>query len=189
MIITFHEIWYFIETTHVEDKSTHPQGGVVVLLDPKTGEKISSDIYVIQTPWEKRYDMNVLRNLWEECYSFIVHGSCVTPAVRQFIEEVERDHNVDAQSHIYMGKYGSRSFSIHCDNPDNLIVQCIGKSKVTIYNEYGTCAGPVVDPNSVTVKEQHILEPGNSIFIPSRQLHLFEPLSDRLSISIPMCKR
>jgi len=183
MIITFHEIWYFIETTHVDDNT-------VQLIHPETGVRIPSDIYIIQTPWEKRYDMNMLRNLWEECYSFIVHGSCVTPAVRQVIEEVERDNNVDAQSHIYMGKYGSRSFSIHCDNPDNLIVQCIGKSKVTIYNEYGNCAGPIADPNAnVTVKEQHVLEPGNSVFIPSRQLHLFEPLTDRLSISIPMYKR
>jgi hypothetical protein len=181
MIITFHEIWYFIETTHVDDH-------VVELIHPKTGEKISSDVYIIQTPWEKRYDMNVLRSLWEECYTFIVQGSCVTPNVRQLIEEVEFDHNVDAQSHLYMGKYGSRSFSIHADKPDNLIVQCIGKSKVIVYNECSDSAG--IFPNAnVTIKEQMILEPGNSVYIPSLQYHLFEPLTDRLSISIPMYKR
>ena len=180
MIITFHEIWYFIETTYVDDN-------VIQLIHPQTGEKISSEIYIIDTPWEKRYDMNILRSLWEECYTFIVHGSCVTPNVRQLIEEVEQDHNVSAQSHIYMGKYNSRSFPIHADKPDNLIVQCIGKSKVTVYNEYADYAG--VNQNiNVTIKEQHILEPGDSIYIPSLQYHLFEPLTDRLSISIPMCK-
>lgn len=181
MIITFHEIWYFIETTYVTDN-------VVQLIHPETGKKIPSENYIITTHWEKRYDMDKLRSFWEDCYSFIVHGSCVTPNVRQLIEEVERDHNVDAQSHIYMGKYGSRSFSSHSDDPDNLIVQCIGKSKVTVYNEFSDTAGVFSNPN-VTVKEQHILEPGNSIFIPSLQYHLFEPLTDRLSISIPMVKR
>ena len=181
MIITFHEIWYFIETTHVTDD-------IVQLIHPETGEKISTDDYIITTSWEKRYDMDKLRSLWEDCYSFIVHGSCVTPNVRQLIEEVERDHNVDAQSHIYMGKYSSRSFSIHADNPNNLIIQCIGKSKVTVYNEYSDVAG--IFPNAnVSVKEQVILEPGNSIYIPSLQYHLFEPLTDRLSISIPMIKK
>ena len=182
MIITFHEIWYFIETTHVANN-------VLQLIHPETGEKIPSNTYIIQTRWEKRYDMDILRNLWEECYSFIVHGSCVTPAVRQLIEEVEQDNNVNAQSHIYMGKYGSRSFDIHCDNPDNLIVQCIGKSKVTIYNEYSDCGYGCTTDENVSIKEQHILEPGQSIFIPSRQYHLFEPLTVRLSISIPMYRR
>jgi len=181
MIITFHEIWYFIETTHVEDNT-------VQLIHPETGAKIPSDIYIIQTPWEKRYDMNVLRNLWEECYSFIVHGSCVTPNVRQLIEEVERDNNVEAQSHIYMGKIGSKSFTIHCDKPDNLIVQCIGKCKVTVYNECGNQPCSHAD-DDLTIREQHILEPGNSIYIPSLQFHLVEPLTDRLSISIPMIKQ
>jgi len=181
MIVTFHEIWCFIETTHVDDN-------VVQLIHPQTREKISPQIYIIDTPWEKRYDMNTLRKLWEDNYTFLVHGSCVTPVVRQLIEEVECDHNVDAQAHIYMGKCNSKSFPIHADNPDNLIVQCIGKSKVIVYNEYADCAGCTSNVN-VTVQEQHILEPGNSIYIPSLQYHLFEPLTDRLNISIPMYKR
>ena len=97
MITTFHEIWYFIETTYVTDD-------VVQLMHPETGEKISPENYIITTDWEKRYDMDKLRSLWEDCYSFIVHGSCVTPNIRQLIEEVERDHNLDAKSLIYMGK-------------------------------------------------------------------------------------
>jgi hypothetical protein len=179
-MITFDEVWNFIETTYVSD-------GVIKLIDPNTGAHIDSQIYIISTLWEKRYNMCVLKKLWEEKYTFIVHGSCVTPFLRELIEEVEQDNNVQAQSHIYMGKNGSRSFSVHADNPDNLIVQCIGKSKVTVYNEYSNCAG-VFPTANVTIKEQHILEPGNSIFIPSLQFHLFEPLTDRLSISIPMIK-
>jgi ribosomal protein L16 Arg81 hydroxylase len=180
-MITFLELWYFIETTNVTDN-------VLQLIDPNTGSKISSSDYIIETFWEKRFNIQKLKQYWELCYTFIVHGSCITPSIRQLIEEVESDHNVDAQAHIYTGKVGSKSFSIHCDNPDNLIVQCIGKSRVTIYNEYGDCAGCYAGAN-VTIKEHHILEPGNSVFIPSLQYHLFEPLTDRLSISIPMYKK
>jgi ribosomal protein L16 Arg81 hydroxylase len=180
-MITFLELWYFIETTTVTDN-------VLELIDPNTGDKISSEIYVIQTPWEKRFNILKLKEYWELCYTFIIRGSCITPSIRQLIEEVENDHNVDAQAHIYTGKVGSKSFSIHTDNPDNLILQCIGKSKVTVYNEFSKIAG--IFPNAnVTIKEQHILEPGNTIYIPSLQYHLFEPLTDRLSISIPMIKR
>ena len=180
-MITFDEVWNFIETTYVDEK-------VLELIHPETGERISSNIYIVETLWEKRYDMSMLKKLWEEKYTFIIHGSCVTPSLRELIEEIEQDNNVQAQSHIYMGKYESRSFSVHADNPDNLIVQCIGKSKVTIYNEYSICAGIFPDAN-VTIKEQYILEPENSIYIPSLQFHLFEPLTDRLSISIPMIKK
>ena len=180
-MITFLELWYFIETTSVTDN-------VLELIDPDSGSKISSEIYIIETPWEKRFNIQKLKQYWELCYTFIVHGSCITPSIRQLIEEVENDHNVDAQAHIYTGKVGSKSFPIQCDNPDNLIVQCIGKSRVTIYNEYGNSAGVYSNPNP-TIKEQHLLEPGNSIYIPSLQYHLFEPLTDRLSISIPMTKK
>ena len=180
-MITFLELWHFIETTIVTDN-------VIELIDPDTGLKISSSDYIIETLWEKRFNIQKLKQYWELCYTFIVHGSCITSSVRRLIEEVERDHNVNAQAHIYTGKVGSKSFSIHCDNPDNLILQCIGKSRVTIYNEYGNHAGGCLNPN-VTIKEQHILEPGNSIYIPSLQYHLFEPLTDRLSISIPMYKK
>jgi ribosomal protein L16 Arg81 hydroxylase len=177
-MITFLELWYFIETTNVTDD-------LIQLIDPNTGLKISTETYIIETPWEKRFNIQKLKQYWELCYTFIVHGSCITPSIRQLIEEIENDHNVNAQAHIYTGKIGSKSFSIHCDKPDNLIVQSIGKSKVTIYNEYGVSERSYPDAN-VTIKEQHILEPGNSIFIPSLQYHLFEPLTDRLSISIPM---
>lgn len=179
-MITFLELWNFIETTYVDYDILH-------LIDPSTGNKISTDKYIIKTFWEKRFNIEKLKIYWEECYTFIIHSSCINHSVRQLVEEIEKDHNISAQAHIYTGKVGSKSFPIHCDKPDNLIYQCIGKSRVTVYNEYGDFAGCFPDVK-VTVKEQYILEPGNSIYIPALQYHLFEPLTDRLSISIPMVK-
>ena len=181
MIVSFDDVWRFLETTYVHEQVLH-------VVSPHDGEKISENLYIKKTLWEKRFDIPVLRKFWEECYTFIAHGSSITPELRSIIEEIEEDNNVSAQSHIYMGKLGSRSFYNHADKPDNLIIQCVGKSQVTLYNEYSDVAGVFPDAN-VSIKEQLILEPGNTVYIPSLQFHLFEPLTDRLSISIPMYKR
>ena len=182
MIVSFDDVWKFLETTHVHVDVLH-------IVSPHDGAKIPQNLYIKETYWEERFDIAVLRKLWEDCHTFIVHGSSITPELRSIIEEIEEDNNVEAQSHIYMGKIESRSFPIHADDPDNLIIQCIGKSRVTIYNEYRDSPGGECPEANLTVKEQVILEPGNTIYIPSLQFHLFEPLTDRLSISIPMIRK
>lgn len=179
-MITFNQLWNFIKTTYVTDNVLH-------LIDSNTGTKIPTKLYIIENSWEKRFDLKKLKIFWENKFTFIVHCSSINSSVKNLIEEIEKYNNVQCQSHVYAGKIGSKSFSIHCDNPDNLIIQCIGKSKVTIYNEYGNFVGDI--PKKVTIKEERILTPGQSIFIPSLQYHLFEPLTDRLSISIPMIKK
>lgn len=182
MIVSFDDVWKFLETTHVHVEVLH-------IVSPYDGTKIPQNLYIKETYWEERFDISVLRKLWEDRYTFIVHGSSITPELRSIIEEIEKDNNVEAQSHIYMGKIKSRSFPIHADDPDNLIIQCIGKSRVTIYNEYRDSPDGECPEANLTVKEQVILEPGNTIYIPSLQFHLFEPLTDRLSISIPMIRK
>lgn len=177
-MITFIELWNFIETTSVTDNVLH-------IINPYDRSKLPPCEYIIQTSWEKRFNIIKLKQLWEECYTFIVHNSCINSEIRSLIEEIEYDHNVFAQAHIYCGKLGSKSFHIHADNPDNIIIQCIGKSKVIVYNEFGEIGGSY-SKEHLSIKDELILEPGNSVYISSKQLHLFEPLTDRLSISIPM---
>jgi hypothetical protein len=178
-MITFDDLWNFIETTYVTEDVLH-------IID-HYGRKISFQKYILYSPWEMRFNIDKLKSMWNDQYTFIVHSSRINSELSQLIYKIERDNNVSAHAHIYAGKLGSKSFSIHADNPDNLIIQCIGKSKVTIYNEYSEVCGEFPDAN-VTIKEQFVLEPGNSIYIPSLQFHLFEPLTDRLSVSIPMIK-
>ena len=183
MILTFDDVWRFLERTAVRND-------ILDVISPDGGIKLNpNDVpYMYETHWELRFDMNYLRNLWEHGCTFAVKSSMVTPELREIVEEIERDNGVRAQAHVYFGKVGSRSFNPHADISDNFIIQCIGKSQVTIYNEYSGKQGIV--PNSaredMTVKEKFIFEPGNTVFIPKLQCHLFEPLTDRLSISIPM---
>jgi len=115
MIVSFDDVWKFLETTYVHEN-------ILELISPHNGIRISKDLYIEETLWEKRFNIDSLKKFWEECYTFIIHGSCVTPELRKIIEEIEEDNIVSAQSHIYMGKLGSRSFYNHADNPDNLII-------------------------------------------------------------------
>jgi len=179
-MITFEDFWNFLEITRIDDNVLH-------LID-KESNKINSNNYVYETLWEKRFDYGKLKTYWEDGYTFLAHGN-INSKVRNLIEEIEEENNVHAMCHCYAGKFGSRSFPIHSDKPDNLIIQCIGKTRVTLYNDHSEVAdvfwGNFED---LTVKDQFILSPGDSVYISSLQYHLFEPLTDRLSISIPMIK-
>ena len=178
MILTFDEVWNFLQSTFVDPK-------VLQVIDPKTGVRINPNVFIQDGWWEYRYNMNVLKELWDNCYTFIVHASCVTPRVRRLIESIEVQNNCWAQAHIYMGKMGSKSFPIHSDRPDNLIFQCVGSSKVTVYKQYAEYAALFPDAD-VDIEKEIILTPGNAVFIPSLRLHKFDPLEDRMSISVPM---
>ena len=180
-MITISEMWNFLNSTHVTEDLLH-------VIDPKTGLKVPTHHYVSNVYWEYRFDMNVLEKMWDKKYTFILHSSLVNKTLRDYVENLERENKVYCQAHVYFGKEGSKSFQIHADYPDNLIVQCVGKSKVTVYNEYAEKNGPFLGDKDIEIGEQMVLEPSDAIFIPSLRYHLFEPLTDRLSISFPMIK-
>lgn len=180
-MINIPEIWNFLKSTHVTEDLLH-------VIDPKTGLKVPQHYYLLKTYWECRFDFRVLEKMWDKKYTFIVHTSAVNQTVREYVESLEKENDVQCHAHVYLGKKGSKSFQIHSDYPDNVIVQCVGKSKVTVYNEYANESGPFLEDKTLTIYEQTILEPDDGIFIPSLRYHLFEPLTDRLSISFPMIK-
>ena len=165
-MITFDDMWHFLETTFCDEK-------VLDVIDNE-GRKLDHDYFICYGKVEKKFDLEILRDLWKQKHTFILQSSSITRELANLVEEIEEDNKVDAGAHVYAGLMGSRSFKPHQDKPDNLIIQCIGESRVTLYNE------------EKEIDLQKILKPGQSIYIPSKQFHLFEPLSDRLSISIPM---
>ena len=181
MIITIDEVWDFLETTYVTKDLLH-------ILD-KDGCRISDDIYLLENKWEFRFDILKLKNLWEDKHTFIVHSSNASKKLRSHVEKIEQLGSAEGQSHIYMGKEGSVSFGIHSDKPDNLIFQCEGKSKVTIFEDRSEVEGSYCGDEQLTVDEEFILTPGKYCAIPSLRYHKFEPLTDRLSVSLPLYKK
>lgn len=180
-LINFSSIWKFLKNTYVSPE-------LLDVIDCESGYKIDPNIYIKTTRWEYRFDFEKLFQLWDQKATFIIHSSVINNKVKKLIESIEKKNDVDCQAHVYCGMMGSRSFSIHADNPDNLIIQCMGSSKVTIFNEFAIKSG-LFDGGNLTIKDELILKPRDKIFIPSLRYHLFEPLSDRISISIPMYKK
>ena len=181
MIVTTDEVWEFLETTYVTKDLLH-------ILD-KNGNRICKDSYLLENTWEIRFDIKKLNILWEEKHTFIIHSSNVTKKLREHVEKLEEQGNCEAQSHIYMGKEGSTSFGIHSDKPNNLIFQCEGKSKVTVFDRDSEVEGVYTGDEEFEIDEEFILTPGQCCAIPSLRYHKFEPLTDRLSVSIPLIKK
>jgi hypothetical protein len=102
-----------------------------------------------------------------------------------------------ATSHMYTGTSFSRSFDPHVDIPSNIIFQVEGKSLFKIYRN--RCSA-LMDVNTIadSMRQHHIynaemdvliegeLSPGDMLYIPARQYHYIEPITERVSVSIPL---
>jgi hypothetical protein len=178
MILTIDEAFSFLETTFVSP-------GLLKVLCPDGVSFAHEDTFVYENFWERRFDMDRLRSLWKAGHTFIIHSSNVSTEVRQVVEDLEREHMASAQAHVYMGAVGSRSFPIHADNPDNYIFQCVGQSRFRLYRETAPNSG-ILTKGAVKIEEERLLEPGDSVFIPALRYHFFQPLTERLSVSVPI---
>ena len=177
-MLTIEETFDFLGSTFVDLRLLK-----VVGLDGLTIVPLGEFVYI--SAWERRYDLQKLRELFCKGHTFVIHSSNVSPKVRSLVERLETKHQMSGQAHVYMGENGSRSFPIHADNPENYIHQCVGESKFTLYNETAPQAGNYPD-SGATVDFSRVLKPGDEVYIPSRRLHFFQPLTARLSISVPL---
>ena len=113
-----------------------------------------------------------------------------------FLCEGEKSINT---AHLYVGRKDSKSFLPHLDVPNNFIFQLEGKSEVIVYRQRGSQLLSCQDfqetkiENFHTILNEHLepviheeLHPGDMVYIPSRQIHYFNAITDRMSISIPM---
>lgn len=177
-MLTIEQTFEFLERTFV-------QPGLLRVLELKGTSEVPEDRFIYENFWERRFDMDALKSLWDDGHTFIVHSSNVSPEVRELVETLERRHLMAGQAHVYMGTGGSRSFPKHADNPENYIFQCVGQSEFTLFNETAPAAG-LCDHLETSVDFQRVLNPGDEVFIPSRRIHFFQPLRERLSISVPL---
>lgn len=107
------------------------------------------------------------------------------------------DQRCQATAHLYMGRKDSKSFDPHNDIPNNFIFQIEGSSRVIVYhNRCSTLMQSgfmkssdrydTIINRELSVAIDTVLEPGDCIYIPNKQFHLFQPQTDRISISIPI---
>jgi ribosomal protein L16 Arg81 hydroxylase len=120
----------------------------------------------------------------------------VTEIVREF-SRVFGDAIVG--SHLYSSLEGGESFGYHFDSPMNIILQVEGQSRVCVSDMRAMhCTSPEIlsmlgdQRNILNSKLEEttcldlILEPGDAIYIPYKQFHKIEGLTDRISLSFPI---
>jgi len=101
-------------------------------------------------------------------------------------------------AHLYCGLKDSNSFPPHVDGPCNFIFQLYGENKFTTY-ENKKCALTATQTSfntsaeerkelydNLRIIEERVMKPGDMVYVPSRQYHYVEPLSDRMSLSFPL---
>ena len=87
--------------------------------------------------------------------------------------------------HLYASNSSkSVSFTPHADKPHNIILQIEGETEWIRYNEFSSVLGKTDTPEMLTEAEHKILQPGEMIYLPSRQYHCAKTFMPRLSLSI-----
>jgi len=102
-------------------------------------------------------------------------------------------------SHLYASKGNAKGFGYHFDSPMNIIVQINGRSKVRVSDMRANhCVSPEIlgdlgnyrdilnNKVEETICVDQILEPGDAIYIPCKQFHCIEGMTDRISLSFPI---
>ena len=108
-----------------------------------------------------------------------------------FLSVFENMFSVHAAIHVYCGLKDSKSFTIHDDYPCNFIIQAEGKTRWKVYknkisymHRTGLMNGKLHDKD-MEVDIDVELEPGDALYIPSRQYHCAYPKGKRISLSVP----
>jgi hypothetical protein len=119
--------------------------------------------------------------------------------INDLLKELESRFFIDSAAHLYCGLLNSKSFPIHCDSPANFILQIEGRTRWTVFKQRATQLIKTSDISSILYNKNYevkndilldtILEPGDVLYIPSRQYHVASPSEPRISISIPCAVR
>lgn len=128
----------------------------------------------------KVYDLDQLFYSIINGFSFIlINMSRRAEFFNQLCNQLENLVNGPSDVHIYGGLTTySKSFKIHQDEPNNLILQLDGESDWQVWDsqDLSNLGQPVIDTK---------LLPGDIIYIPKMMCHLCTPVGKRISASIP----
>jgi len=112
----------------------------------------------------------------------------------KLVEELENSYDIGCDIHVYCSTKPSKSFHIHDDIPANIICQVEGKTRWKIYNNRSSVLYQTgrlqerfrnLSEDKFEVIIDEVLEPGDILYIPSRQYHCAIPFEPRISMSIP----
>ena len=157
----------------------------------------TSDVKDIMEAWN--YGHNLIINNFDQGFR----------KKQEMLGEWEKYFDGKAAFHIYAGLEKCNSFRVHEDTANNFIMQVEGETHWQVYRN--RCSNLVKkqlqpkdqfdfdattldayqgqddsDVSNMEVVIDHILKPGDIIYIPARCYHQAQPSGKRLSVSIPL---
>ena len=136
-------------------------------------------------------DKNTIYEHIQDKDSFVITGySKVNRKANDLCIEIERSLDICTDIHVYGGKGASSSFTTHCDNFSNFIIQCVGETHWQVYKNKQTslitCKNDKpINYDILEIDWEGVLLPGDLLYIPNRAYHRALPDHPRLSMSIP----
>ena len=145
-------------------------------------------------------EVGQLMDIFAEGHTCIIEKfEYINQSKRDILFDLEERFNVHASMHVFCGIGDTRSFNIHEDYANNLIIQVEGETHWEVYEnrashlipqlDYTSVAdnlGQGVDPSKLTIAIDHVMQPGDILYIPARTYHRAFPKAKRLSLSIPL---
>lgn len=186
----------YVTWKDIENCLNTPQAYSIESINRDDGSKISiptERCYWI--PYKEVQIKSELFNILNDGHTMIIaEYSWHSELANNLVKELEDRYDIGCDIHVYCSTKPSRSFHIHDDIPANIICQVEGKTRWKIYNNRSS-----VFYNTGRLQERHrnhpeenfdiimdeILEPGDILYIPSRQFHAAIPSEPRISMSIP----
>ena len=186
----------YIDWSDIEHCLNTPQNYSIEAIDFNDGSKINipkTRCYWI--PYKEIQIKSHLFNILDEGNTIIIaEYSWHSDKTNALVAELEELYDVGCDIHVYCSTKPSKSFHIHDDIPANIICQVEGRTQWKVYNNRSS-----VLHNTGRLQERYrnfpeenfdviideVLEPGDILYIPSRQFHAAIPFEPRISMSIP----
>jgi len=149
----------------------------------------TADVEEIMKNWE--YGHNLIINNFDQGFR----------KKQEIIEQFERYFDGKTAFHVYAGLMKCNSFNAHEDTASNFILQVEGETHWKCYRnrcsnlvkkqpqkkeEFDFYQDIVPEPEKLECVIDHVLKPGDMLYIPARGYHQAFPSGKRLSVSIPM---
>tara|TARA_B100000427_G_scaffold313906_1_gene306636 strand:+ start:6374 stop:7063 length:690 start_codon:yes stop_codon:yes gene_type:complete len=182
-----------VNWSEVEYCLNHPEHFDIKFIDRYTNHFIDYPRY--QRAWigQRTAEVQQLMDIYREGHTCIIEKfEYINNSKFTILDDLENVFNIHASMHVYCGLANQRSFNIHEDYANNLIIQVEGETHWKVYNNRASNLisqldfREKVDETKLDVAIDVILKPGDIIYIPARCYHLAQPQDKRLSLSIPM---
>lgn len=145
--------------------------------------------------WAKkdRYDKKYVYDIWNSGGSMILtKASMLTPYISAIGNALEAElKNTAADAHFYCSpRKNAVSFECHADGDDNYLIHAIGSVHWKVYDVFAKPGERRTMLASDEKKHKPIIDTtltvGDLLYIPKDMFHIATPMSERVSISVPL---